>query len=393
MRLGFYYHVPAFVEGNGIYTPGYQGRFLESLANHCDRLVLFLHTPRREEIQHLDHRIECPRVEFVPIGPHSRLPLRFVQARLYAVSQVREYRRGLDAMLLRGPSPLLPLLARAARPLPTVLLLVGDYLTGLDSSVQPWWRRQLIRAWALWNRRAQDQAAKRSLTFVNSRKLYEDLKSSVPALVEIRTTTLRQDDFFVREDTCTSRPYRLLYTGRLAAEKGLLDLVEAVSLLVAQGEDVELDLVGWADREGAIVERLRQHAVARGVLERVSFHGYKPVGPELFAFYRQADIFVIASRCEGFPRSIWEAMAHSLPVVATQVGSILEYVGQCALLVPPGRPDTLASAISELIHNPSRRREQIKKGFAIAQSSTLEYQVERMVSAIERYLADRASLS
>jgi glycosyltransferase involved in cell wall biosynthesis len=296
-------------------------------------------------------------------------------------------------MLLRGPSPLLPLLARAARPLPTVLLLVGDYLTGLDSSVQPWWRRQLIRAWALWNRRAQDQAAKRSLTFVNSRKLYEDLKSSVPALVEIRTTTLRQDDFFVREDTCTSRPYRLLYTGRLAAEKGLLDLVEAVSLLVAQGEDVELDLVGWADREGAIVERLRQHAVARGVLERVSFHGYKPVGPELFAFYRQADIFVIASRCEGFPRSIWEAMAHSLPVVATQVGSILEYVGQCALLVPPGRPDTLASAISELIHNPSRRREQIKKGFAIAQSSTLEYQVERMVSAIERYLADRASLS
>jgi glycosyltransferase involved in cell wall biosynthesis len=270
-----------------------------------------------------------------------------------------------------------------------VLLLVGDYLAGIDDLPQPGWRRELIRAWALWNRWAQDQVARRSLTFVNSRKLYEELKAFVPALVETRTTTLSESDFFVREDTCAAPPYHLLYTGRMAAEKGLLDLVEAVALLVEQGEDVVLDLVGWPDRGDSVLEFLREQAVARGVADRIRYHGYKPTGPELFAFYRQADLFVIASRSsfEGFPRSIWEAMAHSLPVVATQVGSIPYFVAGAASLVPPGRPERLADAIRALLYNPSQRREQIQRGLALARTNTLEYQVGRVVSLIREYIA------
>ena len=389
LRLGFHYHIPALQKEDGIYTPGYQGRFVDSLAAHCDRLVLFLHTPQPEEVQRLDYRIQSPVVELVPIGPHTRLPLRMLQAWRYAVPQVWVRRAGLDALLLRGPSPLLPLVAWAARPVPTVLLLVGDYLAGIDDLPQPGWRRELIRFWALWNRWGQDRVARRSLTFVNSRKLYEELKGFVPALVETRTTTLSESDFFVREDTCAAPPYRLLYTGRMAAEKGLLDLVEAVALLVEQGEDVVLDLVGWPDREDSFLELLREQAGARGVADRVRYHGYQPVGPELFVFYRQADLFVIASRScfEGFPRSIWEAMAHSLPVVATEVGSIPYFVAGAASLVPPGRPDRLADAISLLLHSPSQRREQIQRGLALARTNTLEYQVGRMVSIIQEHIA------
>jgi glycosyltransferase involved in cell wall biosynthesis len=388
LRLGFHYHVPAFQKEDGIYTPGYQGRFVDSLAAHCDRLVLFLHTPQSEEAQFLDYRIQSTVVELVPIGPHTRVPLRMLQAWRYVVPQVRRHRAGLDAILLRGPSPLLPIVAWAAQPVPTVLLLVGDYLAGIDDSQQPGWRRELIRAWALWNRWGQDRVARRSLTFVNGRKLYEELKAFVPALLETRTTTLSESDFFVREDACAAPPYHLLYTGRMAAEKGLLDLVEAVALLLERGEDVVLDLVGWPDREDSFLKLLREHAGARGVADRIRYHGYKPIGPELFAFYQQADIFVIASRSsEGFPRSVWEAMAHSLPVVTTEVGSIPYFVAGAALLVPPGRPDKMADAISLLLHSPSQRQEQIQRGLALARTNTLEYQVGRMVSLIQEYIA------
>jgi len=387
LRLGFHYHIPALQKEDGIYTPGYQGRFVDSLAAHCDRLVLFLHTPQPEEVQRLDYRIQSPVVELVPIGPHTRLPLRMLQAWRYAVPQVWVRRAGLDALLLRGPSPLLPLVAWAARPVPTVLLLVGDYLAGIDDLPQPGWRRELIRFWALWNRWGQDRVARRSLTFVNSRKLYEELKGFVPALVETRTTTLSESDFFVREDTCAAPPYRLLYTGRMAAEKGLLDLVEAVALLVEQGEDVVLDLVGWPDREDSFLELLREQAGARGVADRVRYHGYQPVGPELFVFYRQADLFVIASRFEGFPRSIWEAMAHSLPVVATKVGSIPAYIQGAAQLVEPRDPQALAEGIATLLDSSERRQEFIRAGRNLARQNTLERQSVAMVCQIQDWLS------
>jgi glycosyltransferase involved in cell wall biosynthesis len=106
------------------------------------------------------------------------------------------------------------------------------------------------------------------------------------------------------------------------------------------------------------------------------------VGPELFAFYRGADIFVLGSVFEGFPRAIWEAMANSLPVVATDVGSIRDFVAEAASIVPPARPEQLADAIFGLLQNPSRRQELIRKGRSLARENTLERQVTKMVSII-----------
>ena len=206
--------------------------------------------------------------------------------------------------------------------MPTALLLVGDAVALVDDSRQPLWRREAIRLLWQWNRRRQDQVARRSLTFVNSRELFRQLQPKIHNLVETRTTTLTRADFFDREDTCTHAPYHLLYTGRMTRGKGLIEMVEALALLVQSGEDVVLDLVGWPEKGDDVLEELKQVAGRLQVAERVTFHGPKPAGPELYAHYREADIYVIASKTsEGFPRTIWEAMAR-LPVVATRVGSI-----------------------------------------------------------------------
>ena len=140
--------------------------------------------------------------------------------------------------------------------------------------------------------------------------------------------TLQATDFYERADTCQKRPIHLLYTGRMDRGKGLADMTAALGMLVEQGYDACLDLVGWPEAGDPILAEIKAEAERMGIAERVTDHGFKPLGEELFAFYKNADIYVIASRSsfEGFPRTIWEAMAHSLPVAATRVGSIPAFI-------------------------------------------------------------------
>ena len=337
----------------------------------------------------MDYRIQAPNVKWVNIGPHDSMPKRTLRA-YRATNLIREHREDLDAMLIRGPTPLLPFVARAAGSVPVALLLVGDYVEAAKESPQPWWRKTLIRLWAHWTKWAQMRVARRSLTFVNSHQLYEEFETHIPRLVETRTTTLSEKDFFEREDTCQSTPYHLLYTGRLVQSKGLLDMVEAVRLLVQRGEDVVLDLVGWFSEDASLWEEMQAVAERKGIRDRIKYHGYKTVGPELFQFYKEADIFIIASKSsfEGFPRAIWEAMAHSLPVVATRVGSIPAFVGDAAVLVEPSAPQILASAIQNVLNDPELRQGLMRLGLALARKNTLEARSKEMIDRIRREVAE-----
>lgn len=293
LRLGFHYHIPADcdIEGN-LRTAGYQGRFLDSLAQHCDELICFLHEPGQTDNSPLDYIIQSKNLRWINIGPYTSVPKRMLFSHQIC-RPLREHGASLDALLIRGPSPLLPAMAKAAGGLPAALLLVGDYLAGIDDLPQPRWRKEAIRAWSYWNYHRQLAVAKKALTFVNSHKLYEQLHPFVPQLYETRTTTLSADDFFERDDTCQTRPIRLLYTGRMDRAKGLFHIVEAVALLVEQGEDVVLDLVGWPQKGDSILEELQTLAQDRQVSDRVIYHGFKAVGPELFQHYKDADIYVI----------------------------------------------------------------------------------------------------
>jgi glycosyltransferase involved in cell wall biosynthesis len=384
MRLGFHYHVPAIYKDNHIYMPGYLGCFIDSLADYCEEVICFLHSPLPEEISGMDYMIRSARVSLVDIGPHSSVVKRTIQSRKYT-SLVRNY-GGMDILLVRGPSPLLPAMVTAS-PVPTSLLLVGDYLKGVNDLPQPRWRKELIRLWSYWNKWGQNQAVQKSLTFVNSRILYEELESKTTHLNEIRTTTLTKEDFFIRSDTCQSRPVRLLYAGRMDRAKGLRQMVEAVSILINKGLDVELDLVGWPEKGDAILDEIQQFSMAKGFDARVHYLGPLSLGHELFDHYKKGDIYLIASlTSEGFPRTIWEAMAHSLPVVATTVGSIPAYVEGAAELVPPGSAVELADGIDRLIRQPELRQMHIARGRELASSNTLEIQVRGMVGKIKEWL-------
>lgn len=388
LRLGVYYHVPVLSKTDGIYLPGYFGCFAESLASYCSEVIGFFYNAKPGQRTLCDYRITAANVSVVSLG----LPTSAVHTTLFPGQYTRRMKAvlpQLDVLLLRGPSALLPPLALSVGSVPLVLMVVGDYLAGIDFSPQPRWRKELIRLWASWNTWGQLRAAQKALTLVNSEKLYQTLQGKVPVLRRIRTTTLSQKDFYQREDTCLEDPVHLLFSGRLSISKGVIDIVLAVSQLVVLDHDVMLDLVGWPEPgEEDIIEHIETLAIQNGIAGRINYFGYKPLGPELFDCYKKADIFVIASKSdfEGFPRTIWEAMSQSLPVIATCVGSIPAFAEGAIELVKPNQPMAIAEAVERLITMPELRKRYIQRGMTLARQNTLEIRSREMIQEIESWL-------
>lgn len=164
-----------------------------------------------------------------------------------------------------------------------------------------------------------------------------------------------------RDDTCTGPVVELLYVGGLYHRKGIRWLLEAMQMLNRRGERrFHLRLAGdGADR--VEYEALRDHL---GLTDAITFLGHVRSGPDLFRLYQEADIFVFPSLGEGFPRVLYEAMASSLPVVATAVNSIPLVMpsGERALLVPPQDAAALGEAVLRLSQDGDLRRCLIASG-------------------------------
>jgi len=164
----------------------------------------------------------------------------------------------------------------------------------------------------------------------------------------------------------------VLFIGRLSAPKGLFDLYEAIQLVLAKHPRARFVMVGVAENE-AMEPVVRAEAEKRGIAPRVLFRG-SLAGREKAAAYVTSELIVVPSWTEAFPLVIPEAMAAGLPVVATAVGAIPDFVkdGEDGFLVPPRHPGALAAAIVRLLDDePLRRRmservrERAPKEFAI----------------------------
>jgi glycosyltransferase involved in cell wall biosynthesis len=246
----------------------------------------------------------------------------------------------------------------------------------------------LIRLWCWFNTVQQDRVARRSLVLVNSETLAERMRPHAGVLQQVRTTTFSMGDLFQREDTCQTAVPRLVFSGRLDVQKGLEDIVRAMAALKDRGLATELSIVGWEDSHDPILAKIVALANQLGLGQAVNYLGFKPAGDPLFQVYRQSDIFVSASRAwEGFPRTIWEAMSQSLPVVATRVGAIPRALadGRDALLAAPRDPGDLANRIEQVIRDGRLRRSLIASGSHLAQRCTLEETSRQLVQHLREW--------
>ncbi len=157
------------------------------------------------------------------------------------------------------------------------------------------------------------------------------------------------DNAPIRDHAEASGPVRLLMVGRHAPQKDHPTLFRALAELPHLAW--ALDLVGV----GPDLERNRAMADALGLADRVRFLGYREDVADLMA---QADVYILASRWEGLPRSIIEAMRAGLPTVSSDVGGCRELVlaGKTGYLVQRGDSKTLAAQLRDLIRNAEQRK-------------------------------------
>ena len=134
--------------------------------------------------------------------------------------------------------------------------------------------------------------------------------------------------------------------GRLAFQKAPEDFVNALAGLRRS------DVFGVWIGDGPLRAKTERIARKLGLADRMLFTGERH---DVEALLPGIDVFAMASRYEGLPCAIVEAMSAGLPVVATAVNAVPDVViaGETGLLAPPGMPDLLGRAIGHLLDNPA----------------------------------------
>jgi glycosyltransferase involved in cell wall biosynthesis len=171
------------------------------------------------------------------------------------------------------------------------------------------------------------------------------------------------------------RPVVVGTVAHLSREKGLKYLIEAASLIPNVREKIRFVVVG----DGECHQELKEQVKQRGLEDIFHFAGFHS---DTSKFMKSFDIFALPSLSEGLSSAILEAMASSLPIVATEVGGIPELVKneENGLLVAPGNPSALALAIQQLSAHPEEARRMGERG---RERMELQFTLERKIRETE----------
>jgi len=175
---------------------------------------------------------------------------------------------------------------------------------------------------------------------------------------------------------------------RLVPIKNLPLLLEAIARARTADPGIALLVVG----EGPLRADLEARAARLGLGDAVRFAGYVPQAATA-AYYRTADVFALSSDFDNSPNVVLEAMASGLPVVATDVGGLRDYVTPPAngVLTPKGDATALAGALVATLADPSRaaaigrhnRDEAVRRFSWAASASALRTVYQRVIDDFE----------
>lgn len=174
--------------------------------------------------------------------------------------------------------------------------------------------------------------------------------------------SLKDYSFFERTN---SKSLKVLFVGSLNQRKGIYYLLEAIEKLQKDHYDVELTIVGRGifDKEMLDLFTIKNLKLK----QNVSFE-------ELITSYKESDVFVLPSICEGFAQVILEAMATGLPVISTNHTSAPDLIleGVDGFVIPIRNAEIIVEKLIYLIDNPVERLKMGKFAFEKSQKFTWE---------------------
>ena len=150
----------------------------------------------------------------------------------------------------------------------------------------------------------------------------------------------------------------ILFVGTLQPRKNIEKLIEAFAKVVKTHKTLSLVIVG---KHGWLYESILRAPKRFGIEQSVKFLSFVP-DQDLAVFYKHAVCYILPSLYEGFGLPVLEAMSYDCPVITSNISSLPEAAGEAALYVDPKNSDDIEAKITEIVENPSLRKELIEKG-------------------------------
>ncbi len=176
------------------------------------------------------------------------------------------------------------------------------------------------------------------------KEYFSNLTDSGKIKVFPNCVAVKRDISFAEGEDSGRDMNKLLFLGRICKDKGIDELLDAVTEIGRENKDVKL-YIGGIYEEESYRKRIEGN-------DLVKFLGWI-AGEEKEKYLRECGIFVLPSYYEGFPVSVLEAMAGGCVVVASEVGGIPDVVtdGETGVLVPPKDPEMLKNAVLKVMND------------------------------------------
>lgn len=154
------------------------------------------------------------------------------------------------------------------------------------------------------------------------------------------------------------KKYDIVFFARISKDKGIVDLLKAISILKNKKSDINLCVIGGGD-----IVKFQYLAIELGINENVIWAGFLPTQKDVHQMAAQAKISVLPTYFDIIPGTIIESMFLGIPVVSYAVDSIPEVneKGEVISLVEKGDIEALAKAMEELLDNEALRLERSQK--------------------------------
>ena len=376
MKLGIYYGTGLYWDGQNYYSHRPFGKYVEAISKKVEKVLLFVPVTQTNREQK-GYCINLPNVEVIHL-PYFTSYVSAAKIFLPFREVFKRHIGKIDILWIRYPGPFTVYVSNSARQKNKKFLfeITGDPIEVVRAGTK---YKGIFRIIALLYLKVEQalmrNVLRNTLVFTRGQELCRKYSRYSRKTVRTIGTTLSDEDFFHREDTCQNeREIRILYVGFLRHEKGLHYLLQSLKILRDRKLNVCLTIVG----DGPVKEFLSRNSIRLNLRNAVDFKGYVSSEEELEEFYVRSDIFVLPSISEGTPRVLLEAMARGLPIVSTNVGGIPDLIKHMenGYLTSAGDGNSLADAIYEIMTNDSLRKQMIKNGYVFASKHTLKHLVD-----------------
>jgi glycosyltransferase involved in cell wall biosynthesis len=372
MRLLIHHHAAAFRDSQGIWVHAVIGRWAIDLAAHFSRIGLLLHETETKQ-PNQDQCVTNDNVFLETLGPPGR-----TWDRIQRIRRIKQKCRSLegkyDQLVVRGITPRQRTVWQSVNVAAKAYLLVGSIK---EPGEAPGSLRPLdVFYWLIGKHRQRELRGmlKSGRLLVNSFKTLEEVQDMYGIKGSFTpSNSISVKEFIPLRVRDLNSPVNILLCSRIEPKKGSMEAVKAVDILQKSGHDIQLDVVGPVV-DHKFNEEVRSLINELKLTDQIVYWGQIPFGDDLFTFFRRADVFVLPSYTEGFPRVVWEAAASCCPVVTTAVGGIprLFKHRHHGMLIPPRDHQALADSIAEVINDTDLRSKIVTNAYNLANEYTAE---------------------